>query len=89
MEHTGAAVWIATQILAWLEGVPVWVLQTMLVLLATGFSMVISNVGATVMLVPLVVNIALEVGADPGQSCRKTLRIGGYKALLRHVIINF
>ena len=33
--------------------------------LATIFTLVISNVGATVLLVPLVVNMALAAGADP------------------------
>jgi di/tricarboxylate transporter len=34
-------------------------------ILATFFTLVMSNVGATVLLVPLAVNIALGVGADP------------------------
>jgi di/tricarboxylate transporter len=33
--------------------------------LATFFTLVMSNVGATVLLVPLAVNIAIGVGADP------------------------
>ena len=36
-----------------------------LALLATFFSLVMSNVGATVLLVPLAVNIALGIGANP------------------------
>jgi di/tricarboxylate transporter len=36
-----------------------------LAVLATVFSLVMSNVGATVLLVPLAVNIALGVGANP------------------------
>ena len=34
-------------------------------MLATLFTLVMSNVGATVLLVPLAVNIALGAGADP------------------------
>jgi len=34
-------------------------------MLATGFTLVISNVGATVLLVPLVVNMAIASGTDP------------------------
>ena len=34
-------------------------------MLATVFSLVMSNVGATVLLVPLSVNLALTIGADP------------------------
>ena len=36
-----------------------------LAVLATFFTLVMSNVGATVLLVPLAVNIAVGVGADP------------------------
>jgi di/tricarboxylate transporter len=44
---------------------PVWVIQAAVALLATFFTLVMSNVGATVLLVPLAVNIARGVGADP------------------------
>ena len=41
------------------------VLLAVIGLLATVFTLVISNVGATVLLVPLVVNMAMAAGADP------------------------
>ena len=44
---------------------PIWVIQTAVAVLATGFTLIMSNVGATVLLVPLAVNIALGAGADP------------------------
>jgi len=44
---------------------PVWVIQSAVAVLATFFTLVMSNVGATVLLVPLAVNIAIGVGADP------------------------
>ena len=44
---------------------PIWVIQAAVATLATFFTLVMSNVGATVLLVPLAVNIALGVGADP------------------------
>jgi di/tricarboxylate transporter len=44
---------------------PHWVLQAMLALLAAGFTLVMSNVGATVLLVPLAINLAVAIGADP------------------------
>ena len=44
---------------------PVWVIQLAVAVLATLFTLVMSNVGATVLLVPLAVNIALGAGADP------------------------
>ena len=40
-------------------------LQVAIAVLATIFTLVMSNVGATVLLVPLAVNIAVGVGADP------------------------
>ena len=64
-EATGTAAWIAQQTLVLLAGVPIWVLQAALAVLATLFTLVISNVGATVLLVPIAVNIAIGAGADP------------------------
>ncbi|ADC62905.1 SLC13 family permease [Allochromatium vinosum] len=65
VEQTGTAAWIAEQTLAALGDVPVWVIQLSLAGLATAFTLVMSNVGATVLLVPLAVNMALGAGADP------------------------
>ncbi|MGB5473000.1 MAG: SLC13 family permease [Gammaproteobacteria bacterium] len=65
VENTGTAAWIAVQTLALLGEVPIWVLQSALAALATFFTLVMSNVGATVLLVPLAVNLALKAGADP------------------------
>jgi di/tricarboxylate transporter len=65
VENTGTAAWIAQQTLSALGGVPTWVLQAAIALLATFFTLVMSNVGATVLLVPLAVNIAIGAGANP------------------------
>ena len=65
VENTGTAAWIAQQTLAILGDVPIWVLQAALAVLATFFTLVMSNVGATVLLVPLAVNLAIAAGADP------------------------
>ena len=65
MEQSGTAAWVAQQTLILFEGVPTWGLQAAIAVLATVFTLVISNVGATVLLVPLAVNIAIGVGADP------------------------
>ena len=65
VENTGTAAWIAQQTLVLLGDVPIWVLQTALAALATFFTLVMSNVGATVLLVPLAVNLAIEAGANP------------------------
>ncbi len=65
VQSTGTAEWIAQQILLVLDGWPIWALQAGVALLATVFTLVMSNVGATVLLVPLAVSIALSAGADP------------------------
>ncbi len=65
VQNTGTAEWIAQQILTVLDGWPVWSLQLGVAILATAFSLVMSNVGATVLLVPLAVSIAIAAGANP------------------------
>ena len=65
VETSGTAAWIAAHVLAMLGDLPHWVLMLALAVLATFFSLVMSNVGATVLLVPLAVNIVLGVGANP------------------------
>ena len=65
VDQSGTAAWVAQQVLLLLDGVPVWVLQTVVAVLATAFTLVMSNVGATVLLVPLAVNIAIGAGANP------------------------
>ena len=65
VQSTGTAEWLAFQVLLLLEGWPVWSLQAVIALLATVFTLVMSNVGATVLLVPLAVSIALAAGGDP------------------------
>lgn len=65
METTYTAAWIAQETLNLLGDVPFWVLQLAIAALATFFTLVMSNVGATVLLVPLAVNIAIGAGANP------------------------
>lgn len=65
VQNTGTAAWIAQQILIVLDGWPIWSLQAGVAVLATVFSLVMSNVGATVLLVPLSVSIAVAAGASP------------------------
>ena len=64
-EKTGAAAWIAHNVLNAIGTVPPVVLIAVIGLLTTFFTLVISNVGATVLLVPLVVNMALASNTDP------------------------
>ena len=65
VEQSGTATWIAQQILMLVGDVPDFVLQVVMALLSTFFTLVMSNIGATVLLVPLAINIAIAVGADP------------------------
>ncbi|TVQ96658.1 MAG: SLC13 family permease [Deltaproteobacteria bacterium] len=67
VEETGTAAWIAHQVIAVTDGLPLWGIQAVIALLATAFTLTISNVGATVLLVPLAANVAVGVGASPAQ----------------------
>ena len=65
MERTGTAAWIAQEIMIILGDVPELAIQIALAVMATIFSLVMSNVGATTILVPIAVSIAVATGADP------------------------
>ncbi len=65
VQNTGTAAWIAQQIMIILNGWPIWALQAGVAILATAFSLVMSNVGATVLLVPLAISIAVAAGGNP------------------------
>ena len=65
VETSGTAKWIAEQTLNVVGDMPIWVIQAAVAVLATFFTLVMSNVGATVLLVPLAVNIAIGAGASP------------------------
>ena len=64
-EDTGTAEWIAANIFDLVGNVSPIMLFAIIALLTSGFTLVISNVGATVLLVPLVINLAIKTGADP------------------------
>jgi di/tricarboxylate transporter len=66
MDSSGAAAWVAGHSIERLpEGMPPWLIELALALFTTAFSMVISHVGATIVLVPLAINLALAVGGNP------------------------
>ncbi len=65
MERTGTAAWIAQEIVIVLGDVPNLAIQGALAILATLFSLVMSNVGATTILVPIAVSMALTTGESP------------------------
>ncbi len=65
MDSTGGAAWIAQEVLRALQNAPQWQLQTSIALLTLLFSQVMSNVGATVMMVPIATNVAIATGGSP------------------------
>ncbi len=67
VDSSGVASWIAGELLARLGDVPIWVMQLAVALLTTLFGLVVSHVGATVIMVPLAINIALAAGGNPMQ----------------------
>ena len=64
-EKTGTAAWIAHSLLNIIGTVKPITLLTVIGIISTIFTLVISNVGATVLLVPLVVNMAIAAHTDP------------------------
>ena len=65
MELTGTAAWIAQQAMVLLGNMPDIAVQIVIAVLATVFSLVMSNVGATTILVPIAISIAIATGANP------------------------
>lgn len=64
-EKTGAANYLAMSILQQISGISPLVLYLVIALLTSFFALFVSNVGTTVLLVPLAMNLATQVGADP------------------------
>ncbi|HMB58160.1 MAG TPA: SLC13 family permease [Arenimonas sp.] len=66
MDSTGTANWIAQQVLDQVgPTMPLWVFQLAICLLTTCFGLVIGNVGATVVMVPMAINVALAANGNP------------------------
>ncbi len=64
-QKTGAAEFIAVTIMNAIGSVPTIVFLLVVGLLTSFFTLVVSNVGATVLLVPLCMSMAVQAGADP------------------------
>jgi len=64
-EQTGTAAYIAYKVMALLGTVPYIVLLLAIGILTSFFTLVVSNVGATVLLVPLCMNMAVMAGGEP------------------------
>ncbi|TVR13426.1 MAG: SLC13 family permease [Balneolaceae bacterium] len=65
MQNSGTAEFLAESVMTVVDGSHLLVLLFTVALLATGFSLVMSNVGAVVVLAPLVVGIGMIAGVDP------------------------
>ncbi len=65
VESSGTAAYVVHHLLVRMGDVSPWVLQALVAILASAFSLVMSNVGATVLLVPFAINLALVTGANP------------------------
>lgn len=64
-QKTGAAEWMAAIIMSTVGDVPEIVFLLIIGLLTSFFTLVVSNVGATVLLVPLCMAMAVAKGSDP------------------------
>ncbi|UCH44753.1 MAG: hypothetical protein JSV11_10710 [Nitrospiraceae bacterium] len=64
-QKTGTAAYIATTIMNMIGDVPVIVFLAVVGIMTSFFTLVVSNVGSTVLLVPLAMTMAVKAGADP------------------------
>lgn len=65
MDNSGTAAWLSQQAFVHLEGWPIWLLQLAVALLSAMTAMAISQIGATVLMVPMAINLALAADASP------------------------
>src|SRR6476619_535650 len=66
VDSTGAAAWVAASALDLLpQATPAFLLQAAVAVLTTMFAVMIGNVGSTIVMVPLAINLALAVGGSP------------------------
>lgn len=65
MQTTGTVDWLTYHLRFVQESVDPWMLQAGFAVFATLFSLIISNIGATVLLVPIALDVAINIGADP------------------------
>jgi di/tricarboxylate transporter len=66
MDTSGAANWLAQHSLDILGNkTPIWVYQLMICILTTCFGLIVGNVGATIIMVPIGINVAIATGGNP------------------------
>jgi di/tricarboxylate transporter len=66
VDSTGAAAWVAGNLLDKLpENLPPWVLEAAIAAITSVFAAMIGNVGSTIVMVPLAINLAIASGGNP------------------------
>ena len=66
VDSTGAAAWAAGGMLDNLpEGLPPWVLEAAIAVITSVFAAMIGNVGSTIVMVPLAINLGIASGGNP------------------------
>lgn len=65
MQTTGTAEWIASNMIPETIKASVWVVQACLAVFASLLALAVSNIGATVLMVPVAMDLAYNIGADP------------------------
>ncbi len=65
MQATHTSDWLMQYSIFLKDGIPLWCVQGALAVVASLVACVLSAVGATIILVPIAIDLALQVGADP------------------------
>lgn len=65
MQTSGTADWLSTVLIPAEIKLAPWIIQLFLAMAACLLSLAISNIGATVLLVPIAMDLAFNIGADP------------------------
>jgi di/tricarboxylate transporter len=66
VDSTGAAAWVAGHLLDKMpDGLPPWVLEAAIAVLTSAFAAMIGNVGSTIVMVPLAINLAIASNGNP------------------------
>lgn len=65
MQTTGTAEWLADYLIPDHIKAAHWVLQAILAIISSIIALAVSNIGATVVMVPVAMDLAYHVGADP------------------------
>lgn len=65
MQTSGTAEWIADYLIPDNIRVASWIVQACLAVISSVVALAVSNIGATVLMVPIAMDVAFNVGADP------------------------